>query len=182
MISLFFEKVATNVGIIHPLTDFYSLSFPSINGIPIEFSRFRGTKVLIVNTASKCGFTPQFEGLEELSKLYGGRLVVLGFPSNDFWRQDPGSNSDIQGFCTLNYGVTFQMMQKSCVKGNDQNKVFGWLTTKTENGWNDRAPGWNFCKYLVDEQGNLIARFPSRVKPLDERVTSLINLGGKDVL
>lgn len=174
MFSSFFDKVATNLVQVDAVTDFYAHSFRSINGVEVDFARFKGRKVLIVNTASKCGFTPQFEGLEELNKRYGDRLVVIGFPSNDFGRQDPGSNTAIQGFCTLNYGVTFLMMEKSSVRGKDRNEVFKWLTTKSENGWNDRQPGWNFCKYLIDEQGKLIARFPSRVKPLDERITSLI--------
>ncbi|MFA6769871.1 MAG: glutathione peroxidase, partial [Bacteroidales bacterium] len=136
-----------------------------------KFEQLKGKKVLIVNTASKCGFTPQFKGLEQLHQEYGASLVVLGFPSNDFGAQDPGSNDEILSFCEQNYGVTFQMMDKSSVKGTNKNKVHEWLTTKSKNGWNTQEPSWNFGKYLIDEKGRLLAFFPSKVKPTDKEIT-----------
>ncbi|MDD2491370.1 MAG: glutathione peroxidase [Bacteroidales bacterium] len=155
-----------------PAADFYKLSFMSISGEKIDFSSLKGKKVLIVNTASKCGYTPQFSELEELNKKYGNKLIILGFPSNDFMNQDPGSNEEILSFCKENYGVTFTMMEKSSVKGKDRNPVYLWLTEKSLNGWNETQPGWNFNKYLIDESGNLIAHFSSKVKPLSEDIIS----------
>jgi len=152
--------------------DFYSLSFNTINGEKFDFKQLKGKKVLIVNTASKCGFTPQFKELEELNKKYGNNLVILGFPSNDFLGQDPGSNAEIQSFCELNYGVTFQMMEKSSVKGKEKNPVYLWLTDPAKNGWCDKDPSWNFNKYLIDENGNLLEHFGSKVKPLSEELVS----------
>lgn len=145
--------------------DFYKLSFNTIDGDKYNFEKLKGKFVLIVNTASKCGYTPQFEDLEKLYKKYKDKLVVLGFPSNDFLWQDPGSNKEIKEFCQLNYGVTFQMMEKASVKGAKKSSVFKWLTTKESNGWNEKEPSWNFCKYLIDTNGNLVGFFPSKVKP-----------------
>jgi len=153
---------------------FYSLSFKTIRGEDFSFEQLRGKKVLLVNTASKCGFTPQFAQLEELYQAYAPGLVILGFPSNDFMNQDPGSNEEILEFCEINYGVTFQMMEKSSVKGKDQNPVFRWLSDKKLNGWNNKSPGWNFAKYLVDEQGRLIGYWPSKVRPNDSRILELL--------
>ncbi|QEC52712.1 glutathione peroxidase [Anseongella ginsenosidimutans] len=152
---------------------FYSLKMKNIKGEEVDFSQFRGKKVLLVNTASECGFTPQYEGLEELYKTYGkDGLVVLGFPANNFGGQEPGSNLEIASFCKENYGVTFPMFEKSSVKGGEKNEVFDWLTSKSANGWNEQEPTWNFCKYLVDEKGKLVAFFPSKVEPMSEEITS----------
>lgn len=153
-------------------TDFYRLSFTSLDGKKVNFSDFKGKKVLIVNTASKCGFTPQYADLQTLSNQYKGKLVVIGFPSNDFGKQEPGTNEEIGEFCQKNYGVTFLMMEKSTVKGADKNTVYQWLTDKNKNGWNTDEPSWNFCKYLVDENGNLLKFYSSKVKPLDEQITN----------
>ena len=152
--------------------DFYKLSFKTITGESFNFSTLKGKKVLIVNTASKCGYTPQFSELEELNKKYGNNLVILGFPSNDFMNQDPGSNDEILSFCQENYGVTFLMMEKSSVKGNERNTVYKWLTDKSLNGWNDIQPSGNFNKYLIDENGKLISHFSSKVKPMSEEIIS----------
>lgn len=172
-LSLFSAKSLVAQG--NPVTppeDFYKLEFRTISGKLYKFDQLKGKKVLIVNTASKCGFTPQFKQLEELHQQYGNNLVILGFPSNDFMDQDPGTNQEILEFCQANYGVTFQMMEKSPVKGKEQNKVFKWLSNKEKNGWNDTSPGWNFAKYLIDEQGRLIGFWPSKVKPTDREITS----------
>ncbi len=158
-----------------PPVDFYSLSFTAITGRTIDFSTFKGQKVLIVNTASKCGYTPQFADLEELNVQYNGELAVVGFPSNDFGGQDPGSNIEILEYCQQNYGVTFLMMEKSDVKGDGKNTVFQWLTDPEKNGWNVDEPTWNFWKYLIDEQGRLIGVFPSKVKPMDDQIITLLN-------
>lgn len=155
-----------------PKEDFHKLSFKTITGEKFDFSTLKGKKVLIVNTASKCGYTPQFKELEELNVKYGNNLVILGFPSNDFMNQDPGSNDEILAFCEENYGVTFTMMDKSSVKGDKKNNVFKWLTDKSKNGWNEKEPSWNFNKYLIDENGILIEHFASKVKPLSEEITS----------
>jgi len=158
-----------------PGADFYALSFKTIRGETYSFEQLRGKKVLIVNTASNCGYTPQFKELEALHKEYGPGLVILGFPSNDFMGQDPGSNEAIQEFCEINYGVTFQMMEKSFVKSKkNRNEVYQWLTDKTKNGWNSKGPAWNFSKYLVDEQGKLIGHWPSRVKPNDPAILQFL--------
>lgn len=155
-----------------PGVDFYKLSFRTITGEKFDFSTLKGKKVLIVNTASKCGYTPQFKELEELHNKYGNKLIILGFPSNDFMNQDPGSNDEILAFCQENYGVTFIMMEKSSVKGQERNAVYKWLTEKDQNGWNDVQPAWNFNKYLIDEKGNLVSHFGSKVKPLSEEIVS----------
>lgn len=156
------------------IEDFYALSFNTITGEKFDFKQLKGKKVLIVNTASKCGYTPQFKELEELHKKFGNQLVVLGFPSNDFLNQDPGTNSEIQSFCELNYGVTFQMMEKSSVKGKGKSAVYQWLTDPSKNGWCKSEPSWNFNKYLIDENGNLLEHFGSKVKPLSEEIISLL--------
>ncbi len=158
--------------VVTPPIDFYSLSFKTITGDSFKFDKLKGKKVLIVNTASKCGYTPQFKDLEELSSQYKDNLVVIGFPSNDFGAQDPGSNQDIKEFCESNYGVTFMMMEKSSVKGAEKNRVYQWLSDKSKNGWNSTEPSWNFGKYLIDEKGRLIGFFPSKVKPMDNEIIS----------
>ncbi|MCB0657341.1 MAG: glutathione peroxidase, partial [Saprospiraceae bacterium] len=140
---------------------FHSLKMESIDGQEVDFSQYKGKKVLIVNTASECGYTPQYAQLEELHQQYGDQVVVLGFPCNDFGGQEPGSEADIAKFCTKNYGVTFQMFTKITVKGPDKPALYDWLETKDKNGWNDQIPSWNFCKYLVDEEGKLIKYWPS---------------------
>ena len=172
--SILFGKVSTNKSDTAPASNFYSLSFMSIDGKKIDLSQYKGKKVLLVNTASKCGFTPQFEDLEQLHQKYKDKLVIIGFPSNDFGGQDPGSNEEINSFCQKNYGVSFLMAEKSSVKGENKNIVYKWLTNKSENGWNEQEPTWNFCKYLIDENGKLLSFFPSRVKPGSKEITELI--------
>ena len=155
------------------IASFYDLKATSIEGEEISFDKFKGKKVLIVNTASSCGYTYQYEGLQKLHTLYGKDVVVLGFPANDFLFQERGSDADIADFCEKNYGVTFQMFSKITTKGRNQSPVYSWLTNKDLNGWNEKKPTWNFCKYLVDENGDLIAFFDKTVKPLSKEITSL---------
>lgn len=149
---------------------FYDLKALSLEGDTIDFSRFKGKKVLIVNTASRCGFTPQYEELQKLHEQYQDKLVVLGFPCNQFGDQEPGSSGDIKEFCRKNYGVTFQMFEKVDVKGGGKHPVYQWLTDKKKNGWNSKEPGWNFCKYLVNEDGELENYFASAISPVGPEV------------
>ena len=150
---------------------FYDIKVNDIKGQPFDLHQLKGKKVLIVNTASECGYTPQYADLQKLHEQYGDKLIVLGFPCNDFGGQEPGSAGQIQSFCTKNYGVTFQLFEKVAVKGSGISPLYQWLTDKNKNGWNDQAPSWNFCKYLLDENGNLLSFFPSSVNPLDEKIT-----------
>ena len=131
-----------------------------------------GKKILIVNTASKCGFTYQYEQLEELYKKYSDRLVVVGFPANNFKSQEPGTNTEIAEFCKKNYGVTFPMAAKISVKGDDMAPIYKWLTSEAENGVLNAEIKWNFNKFLLDENGTILSYFPSRVKPMSEEITS----------
>jgi len=153
---------------------FYSFKIKSLDGDTIDFSRYKGKKVLIVNTASKCGFTPQYEELQKLHTQYGDKVTVLGFPCNQFGGQEPGSNEEIGAFCQKNYGVTFQMFDKIDVKGEHQHPLYHWLTDKSLNGWNDKAPGWNFCKYLVNEKGELVNFYGSTVSPTGNKILEAI--------
>ena len=150
---------------------FYALSAEDINGAIISMSSFKGKKVLVVNVASQCGYTPQYEGLQTLYETYSDSLVVLGFPSNDFLWQEPGSNSEIKTFCQRTYGVTFPMFSKIHVKGRKQHTIYDWLSDSKLNGWNDENPSWNFNKYLLDEKGNLIEWFGANLEPLDTMIT-----------
>ena len=156
------------------IASFYDLKATSIDGEEISFEKYKGKKVLIVNTASSCGYTYQYEGLQKLNDIYGNDVEVLGFPANDFLFQERGSDSDIADFCEKNYGVTFQMFSKITTKGRNQSPVYTWLTNKDLNGWNEKKPTWNFCKYLVDENGNLIEFFDKSIKPMSKEITNLL--------
>ncbi len=146
----------------------------SIDGGSIDFSKFKSKKVLVVNTASACGYTYQYEGLEKLYNQYKNKLVIVGFPANNFGGQEPGSNAEIKQFCSGKYNVTFPMAAKVSVKGGDMAPIFKWLTQKTENGVLDANIGWNFNKFLLDENGQLIQHFASRVEPTDEAITKYL--------
>ena len=124
--------------------------------------------------ASKCGYTPQYEDLQKLNEEYGDKITILGFPANNFGGQEPGTNEEIKKFCTGNYGVTFPMFEKISVKGVDKHPLYRWLTDKSMNGWNDQEPTWNFCKYFIDENGELKHFFQSSVNPFDEEILKLI--------
>src|ERR1700751_6184850 len=158
-----------------PLSSFYKLKATSIKGEEINFENYKGKKVLLVNTASDCGFTPQLTGLQKLHEQYGQQVIVLGFPANDFKEQEKGADEEIAAFCQANYGITFTMMKKSgVVKNNNQNEVYNWLTNPSLNGWNKQQPVWNFSKYLVNEQGVLTHYFGPSVNPMDEEVIKAI--------
>lgn len=153
---------------------FYDFSLKNIKGEAVDFSQFKGKKVLLVNVASRCGYTPQYEGLQQLSEKYSEKLVILGFPANNFGAQEPGTNTEIAEFCTSNYGVSFPMFEKISVKGFDKHPLYRWLSDSKLNGWNNQEPNWNFCKYLVDEEGQLIKFYPSSVKPLSDELIQAI--------
>ena len=154
------------------LYDFKALT---IDGQEFDFSTLKGKKVLIVNTASKCGNTPQYKDLEDLYKTYGGdKFAIIGFPANNFLWQEPGSNDTIKAFCTRNYGVTFQMMSKISVKGDSINPLYKWLTSKKENGVMDAPVTWNFQKFMIDENGKLVGMVPPKENPKCDKIVNWI--------
>lgn len=142
----------------------------SIEGGIIDFSKFKGKKILVVNTASKCGYTPQYEALEKVYQQYKDKLVIIGFPANNFGTQEPGSDSEIQEFCKARFGVKFPLASKISVKGDDTAPIYKWLTSKEQNGVLDTEVKWNFTKFLLDEKGKMIASFPSKVTPDSEEI------------
>lgn len=154
------------------LPNIYNFKVESLEGGTINFASFKGKKILIVNTASKCGYTPQYEELEALYEKYKDKLVVIGFPANNFGGQEPGTNAEIKEFCTGTYHVTFPMAAKISVKGDDMHPLYQWLTSKEKNGVLDAEIKWNFNKFLLNEKGELVAYFPSKVKPMSEKITS----------
>jgi glutathione peroxidase len=168
-------SLVVNSGQVLPAQPFYSLTALRNNGQPLDLGQFKNKKVLLVNTASNCGFTRQFEELQQLHEQYKDSLVILGFPANDFKEQEKGSDADIAQFCQVNFGVTFPLMQKSqVVKGPGQHPVYQWLTEPARNGWNDRQPDWNFSKYLIDGQGRLSHYFGPSVSPLSAEVQKAV--------
>lgn len=148
----------------------YDFKIKSLDGKEIDFSQYKGKKLLIVNTASKCGKTPQYAGLEKLHEQYGNNVTVLGFPANNFLWQEPGSSAEIAEFCERNYGVKFQMFEKVSVKGRDQHPLYQWLQGKT-----GEKPDWNFAKYFVSEDGSTVKFFKSGVQPLDKQILAEVN-------
>lgn len=154
---------------------FYDFKVKTIDGVEYNLTQLKGKKVLVVNTASKCGFTPQYAELQKLYETYGGdKFIIIGFPANNFLSQEPGSNSEIKAFCTANYGVTFPMMEKISVKGNDIDPLYKWLTTKSENGVLDADVTWNFQKFMIDENGKLVDYASPREKPLSDKIVNWI--------
>ena len=164
--------MATNIDLPVSLYDYSAIS---IEGDTVRMEKFRGKKILFINVASKCGYTSQYAEMQNLHEQYGKHIAVLGFPSNNFFRQEPGNNEEIQKFCKREFGVTFPMFEKIDVKGKNQHPIYAWLSNKKLNGWNNKAPSWNFYKYLIDENGNLIQYFRSNTNPLDTVITNYIN-------
>lgn len=148
----------------------YDFKLKSLEGKEIDFSQFKGKNLLIVNTASNCGYTPQLKDLEKLHEQYGSKVAVLGFPANNFLWQEPGSNEEIATFCERNYGVKFQMFEKLSVKGNDKSPLYKWLEAKS-----GKSPSWNFCKYVIDKTGNVVGFYPSKVNPMDSQIIDKIS-------
>jgi glutathione peroxidase len=154
---------------------FYDFKVKDIDGKNFDLSTLKGKKVLVVNTASKCGNTPQYAGLEKLYKEYGSqKFTIIGFPANNFGKQEPGTNREIAEFCEKNYGVTFPIMSKISVKGDDMDPLYQWLTSKSKNGVMDSDVKWNFQKYLIDENGKLVGMVDPKVKPDDDKIVGWI--------
>lgn len=170
MLSFLFPKKELNA----QYKSIYDFKVEALDGGEIDFSKFKGKKILIVNTASKCGLTPQYEGLEKLHEQYGKNLVIVGFPANNFLFQEPGTDEEIAEFCQKNYGVSFLMASKISVKGKDQHPIYTFLTQKRYNNFKDSKVKWNFQKYLIDEKGNLIAVIAPSTTPLSEDVIKLL--------
>ncbi len=151
------NKIATS--------SFFQFTVNSLDGKPVALEQFRGKKIIVLNVASKCGYTPQYADWEKYYEANKDKVVILGFPCNDFLSQEPGSAEEIAEFCQKNYGVSFPMFEKVHVKGGEKAPVYQWLTDPAQNGWNSQEPSWNFCKYLINEKGELTHFFASKVKP-----------------
>ena len=156
-------------------TSIYEFKVTGLDGSTIDFSKYKGKKILVVNTASKCGNTPQYAALEELYKKYHDKLVIIGFPANNFGGQEPGSNGDIKEFCTKNYGVTFPMAEKVSVKGDDMAPIFKYLVGEADKLGIKDPIKWNFTKFLLDENGKLVTVIHNKVNPMSEEVTKYLN-------
>src|SRR5688572_22959488 len=165
LIAFLSEKLSPKKKLKSVSGSIYDFKVKSLDGTQIDFSKYKGKKILIVNTASKCGYTYQYEDLQKLHEQYGDKVTVLGFPANNFLWQEPGSNETIAEFCQKNYGVTFQMFQKISVKGRDKHPLYRWLAKKS-----GETPSWNFCKYVIDEKGNVAGFFNKNVNPLDKKI------------
>ncbi len=158
-----------------PTVSFYSLKDTAINGSIFDFNQLKGKKVMLVNTASDCGYTGQYDDLQKLYEQHKDKFIIIGFPANDFKEQEKGSDEEIASFCKINFGVTFPLMIKSSVnKGPHQNKIFEWLTDSTKNGWNNKPPSWNFTKYIVNEEGRLTHYFGPTIEPLGKEITEAL--------
>ena len=158
-----------------PMTSIYDLSVQLNNGKELNLGQYKGKKILLVNTASNCGYTNQYDDLQQLYRKYSGNLEIIGFPANDFHEQEKGSDEEIAQFCKVNFGVTFPLVKKSVVvPAPDQHPVYQWLTKKEENGWNEQAPTWNFSKYLLDENGHLTDYFDPSISPLSKEVVAAV--------
>ena len=152
----------------------YDIDLIGIDGSKIDLKKYKGKKILFVNVASKCGFTKQYDGLQELYTSYEDKLVIIGLPCNQFGGQEPGTNKEIVSFCRLNFGVNFPMTEKIDVKGKNQHKLYEWLTSKSLNGKKNTSVKWNFQKYLIDENGNYIDVFYSLTKPMSKKITKYL--------
>ena len=164
------KKMLKSPAVINAITSVYSIPVKNILGKNTDLSLFQGKFLLIVNVASECGFTPQYNDLQKLYEIYADKLVVLAFPSNDFGGQEPGSNTEIQNFCSANYHITFPLFEKIEIQGANQHPLYKWLSDELQNGWNNQLPKWNFCKYLIDGNGNLLNYFSQQVSPFDEEI------------
>ena len=169
-----FSFIFATIAFLSHAQSIHGFRVKSIDGKEINFAHFKGKKILVVNTASKCGYTPQYEALQKVYIQYQDKLVVIGFPCNQFGGQEPGSNEAIVEFCQKNYGVSFPLADKVDVKGANTAPIYKWLTQKSLNGVLDASISWNFNKFLLDEQGKMIAYFPSNVKPDSESILSYL--------
>ena len=153
-----------------PNESFYSLNATNIDGEEISMSNYKDKKILIVNVASECGYTPQYKSLQRLYENYKDSLYILAFPSNDFLNQEPGTNEEIKTFCNINFGIQFDIFQKISVKGKKIHPIYNWLSSKDLNGWNNKRPTWNFSKYLLDNDGTLLGVWGPSIDPLSDEI------------
>jgi len=175
LISLF-AILTISISLAAQSAGFYDFKVKTLEGEDFDFSSLKGKKVMIVNVASKCGFTPQYKDLEELFERYSSDdFIILGFPANNFMNQEPGTAEEIRKFCTDKYGVTFPIMEKISVKGKDMHPVYKWLTSREKNGVKDSEVSWNFQKYLIDEKGNFVDVIPPKEKPASDKVITWIS-------
>ncbi len=164
----------SNAQVKSPNESLYDIKIEGIDGRILDLNQYKGKKILFVNVASKCGFTKQYDGLQELSEKYKDKLIVIGLPCNQFGSQEPGTETEIQSFCRMNFGVSFPLTEKIAVKGDNQHSLYKWLTQKENNGKMNSSVKWNFQKYLVDEEGRLIDVFYSITKPMSSKITKLL--------
>jgi glutathione peroxidase len=168
-------KVLRNKKNVNPVHPIYNLKVVDNTNKEIQLSEFKNKKILLVNTASDCGYTPQYAELQKLHEQFKDKLVIIGFPANDFKQQEKGNDEEIAKFCKINYGITFPLIKKSTVvKSENQNPIFNWLTDPAKNGWNKHQPDWNFSKYLIDEEGRLTYFFGPAISPLGNEIISAI--------
>tara|TARA_B110000196_G_C21110430_1_gene647487 strand:+ start:1114 stop:1716 length:603 start_codon:yes stop_codon:yes gene_type:complete len=156
------------------ISSIYDIKLESISGVDLDLETYRGKKILIVNVASNCGFTSQYKALQDLYDQYGDKIEVIAIPCNDFGGQEPGSSKEIIEFCSLNYSTTFPFIAKSNIKSTPQHPLYTWLSDPSLNGWNKKLPSWNFCKYLINEKGELTHFFRSNISPTSKKITSLL--------
>lgn len=173
--SLMFFLMLISVSAFSQTSGFYDFKVKTLDGGTFDFSSLKGRKVMVVNTASKCGNTPQYKDLEALYEKYHDNLVIVGFPANNFGAQEPGTATEIRKFCTENYGVTFPLMEKISVKGNDMAPIYKWLTSKSENGVMDSEVKWNFQKYLIDENGKLVQVLDPKELPTSDKIMNWLS-------
>lgn len=171
IIAFLSEKLTPKQLVKPAVGSIYDFKVKSLEGNDIDFGQFKGKTLLIVNTASKCGYTYQYEDLQKLHEQFGDNVTVLGFPANNFLWQEPGSNAEIGEFCQRNYGVDFQMFEKISVKGSDKHPLYTWLEAKS-----GKSPSWNFCKYIVNPEGNVIGFYPATIKPLDSKILKKLGI------
>lgn len=170
------DEIRTVPNNVEAKASIYDFKVKSLDGKQtIDFAQYKGKKIVILNVASKCGFTPQYADWEAFYEKNKDKVVVLGFPANDFMMQEPGSNTEIAEFCQKNYGVTFQMFDKVEVTGKNKHPLYKWLSDKSLNGWNDQEPSWNFCKYVINEKGELTNFFASKITPNNEEFIKAIS-------
>ncbi len=178
LLGLFILGMMVSLGVTGQQTSFHGFVVEDIDGNEYDLSQLKGKKILVVNTASKCGLTPQYEDLEKLyNEFKSENFVIVGFPANNFMNQEPGTNDEIKTFCQKNYGVSFPMMSKISVKGDDIHPVYQWLTEKDKNGKMDSKVKWNFQKYMIDENGNLVDVVAPREKPFSDKIVNWIKEG-----
>ncbi|MDR2407370.1 MAG: glutathione peroxidase [Bacteroidales bacterium] len=174
-ICFLFLSIIMTGALVAQQKSFYDFTVKTINGNDLSLGQFKGKKVMVVNVASQCGLTPQYEQLQKLYEKYEkDKFVIIAFPANNFKNQEPATNKEIQEFCTANYGITFYLMEKISVKGEDIAPLYQWLTSKTENGKEDAPVSWNFQKFLIDEKGNWIKAIDPKTSPMDDAIISWI--------